>query len=150
MADHRWPGPLVVAVTATLILVGCSSAPAAPATSADSLAVGSAKVSIASADETVDNAVSCRMLGGGHTSIAIGDKTTGIDVVLDTADGVHATSVTITNVEGFTGSYWQDLQGEATASMTGKVVTVSGTARGFATDAPCFVVQKPFHIRAAC
>ena len=71
-------------------------------------------------------------------------------MVIYNADGLAAKSIDIRNLGGFTGSYWQNLGGDATVGMTGRTFTITGTAEGFDTENPSWRIARPFSIKASC
>jgi hypothetical protein len=56
----------------------------------------------------------------------------------------------ITDVGGFTGSYWAHLGPAAKAEMTGQTFVVTGSATGFNVDNPSARATENFSIRVAC
>jgi hypothetical protein len=71
---------------------------------------GAATVTIQTGNDNQFHGAACQPLGGRLTRITAGESSSGIEMFLDNADGLRARSVVITNVDGFTGSYWEDAQ----------------------------------------
>ena len=131
-------------------VAGCSTAPPpAPTLSAGAVPAGSAQMTVAATDPTTSHVVDCRSLGS-LTTITVGDSATGVSVMLDNRNALSARSVAITNLGGFTGSYWRDLQGTAEVGMDGLTYTVTGTATGFNADNSGARTTEPFMVKVAC
>lgn len=144
---------LSTAVIASVILVGvagCSSPP--PASSSlprGALASGTAHLTIDGKDAGTTHDVNCRA-DGLLMNIATGNDKAGARALLDQTGPLAATSVSINNVGGFTGSYEHGLNGSAEAKMNGQTYVIDGTADGFGTDSPSFRTSKTFEIKVAC
>jgi lipoprotein LpqH len=54
------------------------------------------------------------------------------------------------NLDGFTGSYERELQGEATVAMTGPTYHITGAALGFNTAKPTELTAETFTINVSC
>ena len=129
-------------------VAGCSSpAPARPA--AGTLPAGTAVVTINDRGLGTTNVVSCTVVGP-LTTIRTGDDKAGTTSVVDNARGLTMRSAEITNLGGFTGSYWADLGATAKVQMTGRTIVMNGTATGFNTGNPSFRTTGEFAIRASC
>lgn len=63
---------------------------------------------------------------------------------------LHATSVNISDLGGFTGSYAAGLQGVADVSLQGYTYTIRGQADGFETANPNAKTTGTFIIKVAC
>lgn len=87
---------------------------------------------------------------GSSTAIATGTPTEGLDVVVSNKEGLTVRSVNIRDLGGFTGSYVEDLQGQAQVTMSGQTYTISGTAYGFEADSPSARTNSTFAIKVAC
>jgi hypothetical protein len=83
-------------------------------------------------------------------TITAGDNASGMTAVVDLASKPTARSVSIHNLGGFTGSYWQDLGSPARVSMGTKTYEITGSADGFHVDAPSFRKTETFAIKVAC
>jgi ipoprotein LpqH len=129
-------------------LVGCSDAEPA-ARPAGSLPAGTAEVSIGGAGQGKTNSVSCSTTGA-LTTINTGDESSGTTSSIDSADGLAVRSAEITDVGGFTGSYWADLGPPAKVEMTGGTYLMTGSATGFNADNPSARTTETFSIRVAC
>ena len=135
----------------TLGAAGCSSAPPPPPQlPSGAVPAGTVTVAIQTGGASQFHCAACQPLGGTLTRVTAGEPSAGIDIRLDNAEGVSAQSVVITNVDGFTGSYWKGAQGSAKASMTAQTFTIDGTARGFDAANPSAAITQTFRIAAAC
>jgi ipoprotein LpqH len=128
-------------------LVGCSS-PAPGPPPAGNLPAGTAKVDINGADVGTTHSVSCTNIGS-LTTIKTGDDTAGTVSSVDNAHELTVQSAEITNLGGFTGSYWADLGPTAKVQMTGRTFLMTGSATGFTVDNPIRATEA-FSIRVAC
>jgi lipoprotein LpqH len=135
-------GLLVGAATA------CSSPAAAPPR-AGTIPAGTADVTIDGRKLATSQAVGCTFIQS-FITVTTGDGTTGTTTVVDNADGLAAKSVDIRDLGGFTGSYWQNLGGEATVAMTGRTFTITGSAEGFDSENASARIARPFSITASC
>lgn len=84
------------------------------------------------------------------TMIDTGGQDGGSTTVLNNASGLVVRSVEIRNLGGFSGTYLQDLQGDAKASMEGRTITVTGEAPGYTTEKPNERTTLPFVIKVNC
>ena len=129
-------------------IAGCSSpAPARPA--AGTLPAGTAEVSINGAATGRTSTVACTVVGP-LTTIRTGDDKAGTTSVVDNAHELIVQSAEITNLGGFTGSYWADLGTTAKVQMTGRTIVMNGTATGFNTGNSSFRTTGEFSIRVSC
>jgi ipoprotein LpqH len=158
---------IVVAAGAVLVLVGvagCSSSPQNTPQPAGSLPPATAQVTINGKNAGTTKVVACTQDDWLHT-IVTGDKVTamqpdakpgamnnasGVQVVIDTKQGkgLDAKSVQITDINGFTGSVWENEIGDARATMIGTGTTFKIT--GSAQDASNKDITVPFEIKANC
>jgi lipoprotein LpqH len=128
-------------------LAGCSSpAPAPPPPG--TLPAGTAKVNINGADLGTTDSVSCTNIGS-VTTIKTGDDKAGTVSAVDNSDGLTVQSAEITNLGGFTGSYWAKLGPTAKVQVTGRTFLMTGSATGFNVDNPTRATET-FSIRVAC
>jgi lipoprotein LpqH len=132
-------------------MAGCSTSTPTPAPQPGQgeVAAGTARVTVNSQDLGTTDAVACSPAGP-LTTITTGDPASGTTAILDNAHGLTAKSVSINNLAGFTGSYWQHLDGSAEVHMTGRTYLISGTAAGFSADQPSARASAPFAIRVSC
>lgn len=131
-----------------MVLAGCSSAPlSAPTLPDGALPPGTARVTVNGNDTGPIHDVECQSLGEGFTTITIGRRGTRTAVLVDED---IAKGVTFNDVEGFTGSYWQDLQGNVRLSMVDQTYTLTGTAAGFNHDHPYTRAINSFTVTVAC
>ena len=148
---------IVVTVGGAAIVVaglsGCSSdkkSETSGDTASASAAEGTSTVTIDGEDQDVQGTVVCSDVGG-NTSIAIGDATTGIGVVLSSEDDPTVQSVALGNVNGVTLGYQSGAgEGDAKAQKDGNTYKVSGTATGIDIANPMQPVNKPFEIEVSC
>ncbi|MGI9164179.1 MAG: lipoprotein LpqH [Mycobacterium sp.] len=151
---------LVVAVGGATILVagltGCSSKDSSVGTTTSASAQASASAGSGTATVTIDGnpremtgQVVCTTAGGNLT-IALGQQTTGIAVVM-AEDASKVTSVGLGNVDGVVLGF-QDMTpgGSASATRDGKRYTISGTASGVDMANPMQPITKPFEIAVTC
>src|ERR1700756_2337903 len=131
-------------------IAGCSSStPAAPARPPGAPPVGTAQVTVDAADAATIGSVNCTQAES-LVTITAGDNASGMTAVVDLASKPTVKSVSINNLGGFTGSYWQDL-GPAAQVRTGtKTYQITGTADGFHVDTPSFRKTETFAIKVAC
>lgn len=87
---------------------------------------------------------------GPQTTITTGDDESGVTAVVSNANDLATESVSIRNLDGFTGSYNAGLAGESSVTLTGRTYAITGTADGFATDDPSFRTNGTFEVRVAC
>jgi ipoprotein LpqH len=140
-------------VAAAIVLAGaaaaCSSPAPTPPAQPGTLPPGTASVTVNGTDLGTTQDVSCSQQGS-MTTITTGASDAGATAVIDNAAGLTATSVSIRNLGGFTGSYWKDLDGNAEVHATGRTLLVTGTAAGFDTDRPSHRNTGTFAIRVTC
>jgi ipoprotein LpqH len=129
-------------------VAGCSD-PAPPAGPAGGLSAGTAEVSINGAGSGRSNAVSCSTIGS-VTTINTGTESSGTTSTIDSRDGLAVQSAQITDVGGFTGSYWAHLGPDAKVEITGQTFLLTGSATGFKVDNPSARATEEFSIRVAC
>jgi Mycobacterium 19 kDa lipoprotein antigen len=82
--------------------------------------------------------------------IAAGSGTEGMSAIVDRAVGVTAKSVSINNFAGFTGQFWEGVQGNAKAGTVDKVFTISGVAVGYLTGQLGARTPQDFSLQVAC
>jgi ipoprotein LpqH len=131
-------------------IAGCSSStPAAPARPPGAPPVGTAQVTVDAADAATVGAVNCTQADS-LVTITAGDNASGMTAVVDLTSKPTVRSVSIHNLGGFTGSYWQDLGPVARVSTGTQAYQITGTADGFHVDAPSFRKTETFAIKVAC
>ena len=153
---------IVVAAGAVLVLVGvagCSSSPMSSPQPPGSLPTATAQITINGKNAGTTRDVACTQDDWTHT-ILTGDKAnvlpekvdgaSGVTVVIDTKDSVNAKSVQITNVNGFTGTAWENNIGKAQATIIGSTWKITGTAQGENTNHSNQDVTATFEIKANC
>jgi len=128
-------------------VAGCSSpAPASPPPG--TVPAGTAKVDVNGADVGTTGSVSCTNIGS-LTTIKTGDDKAGTVSSVDNSHGLTVQSAEITNLGGFTGSYWAELGPTAKVQVTGRTFLMTGSATGFNGDNPIRSTE-PFSIRVSC
>jgi ipoprotein LpqH len=138
-----------IASTLSLLVgvAGCSSAPPALELPRGALPGGTARITVNGNAARPLRAVQCTNIGKGLTEITIGARSTGVVVLLDS----HAAKgVTFNDFGGFTGSYWQGLQGTAWLGMVDQTYTLTGTADGFSTEHPYVRTMSDYTVEVAC
>lgn len=129
-------------------VAGCSSPEPVPRP-AGSLPPGTAEVSIDGDGQGRTYDVSCSTTGA-LTTINTGDETSGTTSSIDSTDGLAVQFAEITNIDGFSGSYWADLGPVAKVEMTGGTYLMTGNATGFNADNPSARVIETYSIRVTC
>jgi ipoprotein LpqH len=130
-------------------VAACSSPPPPAPMPRGALVTGTAQVTLDDQALRTTNDVVCQT-NLSLTNITIGKDPETITVQIDNTKGPTAESVAIDNVGGFTGSYWQNLQGSANTSMVDQTYKITGTASGFHADNPSAITTENFTIDAAC
>jgi hypothetical protein len=131
-------------------IAGCSSSqPAASQRPAGGLPVGTAQVTVDAADAATLGSVNCTQADS-LVTITAGDNAGGMTALVDLASKPTAKSVSIHNLSGFTGGYWQDLGSPAQVSTGTKTYEITGSADGFHTDSPSFRKTETFSVKVAC
>jgi hypothetical protein len=143
-------GVLVAAVAALAIGVtaGCSSGPAPFKPKRGVLPPGTAQLTIDGKDAGNTGAVQCGAVEW-LTTIKIGDDSAGATVLVSNAGELTVELVRIRNIDGFTGDYNLNLEGDAAVALTGATYHITGTALGYGPTAIAPTTQ-PFKIGVAC
>jgi lipoprotein LpqH len=130
-------------------VVGCSdpSPPIQPA--AGNLPAGTAQVSVNGNSVGTTHDVSCTTTGP-VTTIKTGDDETGSNSTVNSTEGLAVEFAQISDLGGFTGSYWSRLGPAAKVKMTGSTYEITGSAMGFNADNPSARATETFSIRVAC
>lgn len=131
-----------VALLVAAGVAGCSSPPAA-------LANHDAKVIINGEATKALQPVTCLQNGQSWTIETL-DKEPGFTATLQLGDPVTAQTVDIRNLGNFTGTYWNDNLGKATAKVNQGKFTVSGEAEGAFADKPNQSTTATFDISTNC
>lgn len=143
----------IVVITAAAMalggLVGCSSSAPEYQPPAGALPSGAVQVTIGGQDLGTSYATTCQPIGT-VTTISTGDDAAGTTSAVDSVDGLTAQYVQIRNLGGFTGNYWQGVDGEAEVKATGTTFVITGRANGFKTDNPSFRTTEDFELRVSC
>jgi len=136
---------------ATLLVLmgtaGCSSGPPALTLPNGALPGGTAQVTVNGNDTGPIYDVECESIGKGLTRINIGSGGTATTLLVDART---PKGVVFNDVKGFTGSYWQDLQGSARIAMVDQTYTLTGTAAGFNAEQPYARTMNDFTVKVAC
>lgn len=135
------------ALLITLTIAGCSQHPA-PKLPYGALPGGTAQISVNGKDTGRVHDVACESIGKGLTRIKIGED--GKQTTVLVGDGRTPKQVAFDDVEGFTGSYWQDLQGSARLDMVDQTYSLTGTAAGFNAEQPYVRTTYDFTVKVAC
>ncbi len=137
-----------------MTVAGCSSSPPPdyqPPSGA--LVPGTAQVTVDGQDAGTTHSVDCMTIGS-LTMISAGNQTPSGNPALYTmvsnAEDLAVRLLRITDLGGFTGSYNQGLDGEATVTMTDRTYDIDGTAVGFQLEEPSFRSASDFRIKIAC
>jgi ipoprotein LpqH len=129
-------------------LAGCSSGPPkAPTPPNGALAAGTAQVTVNGKTVGANHGVECENLGRSFIIINIGRTGSQVRVLVDD-DAPKA--ISFNDVEGFTGSYWQDVQGTARLGMIDQTYSLAGTAAGYNADDPHIRTTDSFNVKVAC
>ena len=124
-------------------LAGCSNGPTRQPLEA------SGGVTLDGADLGPADRVACHREGG-ITMISTGTDEAGTNSVVDNRTGLAVRSVEIRNLAGFSGTYLQNLQGQAKVDMSGRTIVLTGEASGFTAQQPNRRTDVPFTIRVTC
>ncbi|MEZ0351920.1 lipoprotein LpqH [Mycobacterium sp. pR1184] len=144
---HKRFSNVSVALLVAAVVCACSSShnAKAPAT----LPGGTAQLTINDGTSRQTDTVNCLPMGW-LTRVTTGETAASITALLSSENALSAKSVNINDVDGFTGSYMEGLQGEAYVSMNGRTYTIRGTAEGFSRDKPDVRTTGKFVIEIAC
>ncbi|HEX5254911.1 MAG TPA: lipoprotein LpqH [Mycobacterium sp.] len=139
----------VFAIVLVAASVGACSPSRAAAPPPGTLPPESAQVTINGHALPETHTVKCIPMGS-LTAVTIGDAAAGTKVFVSNESALVAKSVNISDLDGFTGSYAEDLQGAAEVALHGYTYTVRGRAEGFNTDNPSLRATGTFTIKVAC
>jgi ipoprotein LpqH len=140
---------VVLLAVAAVAVAACSSPPPPAPAPSGVLVTGTAQVTIDDQALRTTKDVACQT-NLSLTNITIGKAPEQVTIWIDNSNGPTADSVAIDNFGGFTGSYWQNLQGSANTSMIDQTYKITGTASGFHTANPSARATENFTIDAAC
>ena len=150
---NRWglmkSPPAAYVVLLAVAVAACSSPPPPAPLPRGALVTGTAEVTIDDQGLRTTKDVACQT-NVSQTNITIGKAPETVTIQIDNSKGPTAESVAIDNIGGFTGSYWQNVQGSANTSMVDQTYKITGTAHGFRTDNPSATATENFTINAAC
>lgn len=134
--------PAAVALLVAAGVAGCSSPPAA-------LSTHDAKVIINGEATNALQPVTCYQDGESWTIETL-DKEPGFTATLQLGDNVTARAVEIRNLGNFTGTFWNDNLGKASAKVNQGKFTVRGEAKGAFADKPNKSTTATFDISTTC
>ena len=140
-----------IAAAAMLLIgpaAGCSSDKAAPARPGV-LPPGTAVLSIDGKDVGKTYSVRCESIDW-MTRIDTALHSSGVNAMLSNANKLKAEFVRFQDLDGFTGSYEHELQGEAAVTMTGPTYHITGAALGFNKSEPTRLKAETFSIKVSC
>ena len=110
---------------------------------------GTAVLSVDGRDVGKTYAVSCQTVDW-MTRIHTDLHASTVSAMLSNADKLQAEFVRFDDVDGFTGSYEQSLQGEASVTMTGRTYHITGAALGFNNAERTRLTAEKFTINVSC
>jgi ipoprotein LpqH len=142
--QRRYTAALLLALLGT---AGCSSGPPALRLPNGALPGGTAQVTVNGNDTGRIHGVECESIGKGLTRIIIGSG--GAQTTVLVGSGAPK-GVAFNDVQGFTGSYWQDLQGNARLAMVDQTYSLTGSAAGFNAEQPYNRTMNDFTVKVAC
>jgi ipoprotein LpqH len=129
-------------------IAGCSSGKAA-APRPGVLPPGTAVLSVDGKDVGTTYSVRCESIAW-MTKIHTNIDGSSVNAMVSNADKLKAKFVRLHDLDGFTGSYEQQLQGEATVTMTGPTYHIDGAALGFNKAEPTRLQAETFTIKVSC
>ncbi|MFC5933340.1 MULTISPECIES: lipoprotein LpqH [Mycobacterium avium complex (MAC)] len=136
-----------------IVLVAASVGACSPSRAAEpppgTLLPGTAQVTINDHVLPETHAVKCVPMGSLAT-VTIGDTAAGTSMFVSNESPLTAKTININNLDGFTGSYAEHLQGAAEVTLHGYTYTIRGRAEGFNTDNPSLRSTDSFTIKVAC
>ena len=136
------------AVAAVLILSGCAPGRAA-APGSVALPPGTAKLIADGKQLGTTYSVRCESIGW-MTRIHVDLRQAGVSAMVSRAEKLTTEFVRLHDVNGFTGSYERDRQGEASVTMTGPTYQITGAAMGFSDAAPTRLKAETFTLTVSC
>jgi lipoprotein LpqH len=129
------------------MIAGCTDKSAAPAPGV--LPPGTAVLSIDGKDVGKTYSVRCQTIDW-MTRIHTGVDKSGAQAMVSNAGKLEAEFVRLHDLDGFTGSYEHELQGEAKVTMTDATYQITGAALGFNKAEPTRPKAETFTIRVSC
>jgi ipoprotein LpqH len=142
---------ICVAAAAVLLIgvnAGCSSGKAAPPRPGV-LPPGTAVLNVDGKDVGTTYSVRCESIDW-MTRIHTDLDASGVSAMLSNANRLKAEFVRLHDLDGFTGSYERELQGDATVTMTGPTYHITGAALGFNNAKPTRLTAETFTITVSC
>jgi ipoprotein LpqH len=140
---------LVATMLASVTLVSCASPPVASTRPPGILVAGTAQLAVDGGDTVTSDDVDC-LTSQTFTQINIGSGAGGATIALDNSKSFTARGIQFRDIDHFTGSYWQGIQGSATTGVVDQTYVFTGTAAGFVSDHPEQPVTKGYMVRVAC
>ncbi len=129
------------------MIAGCADKAATPQPGV--LPPGTALLSIDGKDVGKTYSVRCQTIDW-MTRIHTGIDTSGANAMVSNAGKLEAAFVRLHDLDGFTGSYEHELQGEAKVTMTGATYHITGAALGFNKSEPTRMKAETFTIKVSC
>ena len=138
-------GSVAAAIGALSVAAGI----AACASPAPALGTHTAQVTIDGRDTGPPHPVACSQFGW-DWKIETLKEAPGFTALVQTGDTVTAELAHIRDLGGFTGTYGQDVVGDAEARVTEGTFLISGTAVGFHSQQPDETATATFTIKTDC
>jgi lipoprotein LpqH len=132
---------------ATLMVAGCADKAATPPPGV--LPPGTAVLSVDGKDVGKTYSVRCQSIDW-MTRIHTDLHAAGISAMVSNANTLRAEFVRLHDLDGFTGSYEHELQGEAKVTMTGPTYHITGAALGFNNATPTRLKAETFALTVSC
>jgi lipoprotein LpqH len=140
-------GVCTVAAVTLMIAAGCADKAATPPPGV--LPPGTAALSIDGKDVGKTYSVRCQTIDW-MTRIHTGIDKSGAHAMVSNAGKLEAEFVRLHDLDGFTGSYEHELQGEAKVTMIDATYHITGAALGFNKAEPTRLKAETFTIRVSC
>lgn len=131
----------VPATIAVVALSGCSSPP-------EALGTHTAQVTVADG-QAQRYPITCSQINWQWT-IETPEHEPGFTAIVNTGPEVTAGLVYLRDVDGFSGTFGDDVVGDAQASVEDGVFRISGTAFGESAEQPAQMVRRSFSIQTTC
>jgi hypothetical protein len=142
---------ICVAAAAMLLIgatAGCSSDKTA-SPRAGVLPPGTAVLTVDGKEVGRTYSVRCESIAW-MTRIHTDHQASGVSAMVSNASRLKAEFVRLEDLDGFTGSYERDLQGEAAVTMTGPTYHITGAALGFNDAQPTRLKAETFAVAVSC
>lgn len=142
-------GVATVLAVSSGVLAGCASGQPERQQVPGELPAGTAVATVNGATTEKLHDVTCSV-NQDRTTLAVGTADSGLTAVVRGTGGVEVESVVINGIQGFTGSQWRGLEGDAHGSMAGSTFIIEGTATGWTDEDPSRRAVVPFTLRTTC